>query len=393
MFCGEEVPGFISGGRVMILRKAQLVRQLAAFLLVGFVCLFTVSCTEEHPLKIGFVGGLTGRVADLGVAGRDGVLIAVEEKNLSGGIAGRKVELLVKDDQQDAGRAKQIIQEFTEAKVQAILGPMTSSMAVVVQPLINAAQIVTISPTVKTDQLSGIDDYFLRVTTPLSKNAEKIAVHATQQLGLKRFVVALDVSNRAFTETWFKIFRAALIEEGGQIAGVEEFDSQADVHFLPIAERLLKAAPEGVLLLSSAIDTALLAQQIRKLGDKVPLFSSEWASTTDLLSFGGRAVDGMISFHSFNANSLEPVFLSFKAKFINRFGYAPAFASVLGYDAASYLFAGLEKTSSRGSLKESLLKLGTFPGLQSTVKVDQYGDVERKLFLTVIADAQFKVVD
>lgn len=377
----------------MIPQMTRFVKQLPGFLVIFFACLFTISCTEEPPLKVGFVGGLTGRVADLGVAGRDGTLLAVEEQNSAGGIAGRKVELLVRDDQQDSERARQVIQELAEAKVRAIIGPMTSSMAVVVQPLINSAQIVTISPTVKTDQLSGIDDYFMRVTPPLSINAERIAAHASQKLGLKRFVVALDVSNRAFTETWLEFFRIALTEEGGQVDGVEEFDSQADVHFLPIAERILKAAPEGVLLLSNAIDTALLAQQIRKLGGEIPLFSSEWASTTDLLSFGGRAVEGMTSFHSFNANSSEPRYLSFKEKFINRFGYAPAFANVLAYDAATYLFSGLEKNSPRGSLKESLLKMGSFPGLQSTVNVDQYGDVERKLFLTVISDTQFKVVE
>ncbi|MCK4509022.1 MAG: ABC transporter substrate-binding protein, partial [Desulfuromonadales bacterium] len=158
-------------------------------------------------------------------------------------------------------------------------------------------------------------------------------------------------------------------------------------------ERMLATEPEGVLLLSNAIDTALLAQQIRKLGSKVALFSSEWASTTDLLSFGGRAVNGMAAFHSFNANSQDARYLSFKEKFTKRFGSAPSFATALAYDAASFLFAGLEKNPSRNGLKEALLSLGSFPGLQSKMAVDKYGDVERKLFLTVIKNSQFEVVE
>ena len=377
----------------MTCRTVKILRSLTCVLLVLCFCLSLTSCRDEPPLKIGFVGGLTGRIADLGVAGRDGVILAVEEKNLSGGIAGRKVELVVRDDRQDAASAEQAIHELNNQDVVAIIGPMTSAMAVVIQPLINANQLVTVSPTAKTDLLSGQDDFFLRVTTPLSRNAEQIAVHAVKVMNLKKIAVAYDVSNRAFTETWLHYFKTALLENGGQITVEEEFTSQPDVHFLPLAERMLATDPEGVLLLSNAIDTALLAQQIRKLESRVALFSSEWASTTDLLSFGGRAVNGMTSFHSFNANSQEPRYLAFKEKFTKRFGSAPSFATTLAYDAASFLFAGLEENPSRTGLKETLLTLGSFPGLQSEMTVNQYGDVERKLFLTVIENGQFEVVE
>ena len=148
-----------------------------------------------------------------------------------------------------------------------------------------------------------------------------------------------------------------------------------------------------MLLLSNAIDTALLAQQLNKLGSRTRLFSSEWAFTTDLISFGGRAVDGMSSYHSFNANSEDSRYLAFKKGFLQRFGYAPAFASVLAYDAATFLFTGLEKNPAREGLKKSLLEIESYQGLQSRFQVDRFGDVERKLFLTVVDDGQFRVVD
>ena len=382
----------------MLSRRILFLKQLSVVILILGVCLSVASCSEELPLKIGFVGGLTGRVADLGVAGRDGVIMEVEHINRSGGIGGRKVELVIKDDRQDAESAKQAIRELISEQVIAIIGPMTSSMAVVIQPLISSSQTVTISPTAKTDQLSDQDDFFLRVTNQLSRNAEQLAAHAVKGLGLKKIAVVYDVSNRAFTETWLNYFEKLLLQNGGQIAVAEEFTSQPDVHFLPIAKRILATKPDGVLLLSNAIDTALLAQQIRKLESKVALFSSEWAFTTDLISFGGRPVNGMIAFLSFNTNSQEARYLAFKERFINRFGYAPSFATVLAHDATSFLFAGLKKAGlkknpSQRDLKEALLNLGPFPGLQSKITVDRYGDVERTLFMTVIEDGQFKVVE
>jgi len=374
-------------------RIPQSLRQLLSALLIAAACLSMTSCSEEPPLKIGFVGGLTGRVADLGVAGRDAVVLAIEEKNRSGGIAGRKVELVVRDDRQDGEIAKQAIRELVNEQVVAIIGPMTSSIAAVIQPLVNSDQIVTVSPTAMANRFSGQDDFFFRVAAPLSRSAEKIADHAAKGLNLKRFVVVYDISNRAFTEDWLDSFKKALLKNGGQVVSAEEFTSGPNVHFLPIAQRALQTGPDAVLFVSNAIDTALLVQQVRKLESDVPLFSSEWAFTTDLISFGGRAVNGMSSFHSFNASFQEAGYLAFAERFTKRFGYAPSFATVLAYDAAAYLFDGLEKNPVRSGLKETLLKLGSFRGLQSEVVVDDFGDVERELFLTVIENGQFKVVE
>ena len=374
------------------LRK-NVVQQRCLFALVIAVCLAPVACSEEPPMKIGFVGGMTGRVADLGIAGRDGVIYAIEEKNQAGGIAGRTLELLVRDDYQDAQRAQRGVAELLEEEVVAIIGPMTSSMALVIKPVIDAGKTVTVSPTVKTDQLSAQDDFFLRVTVPLSSNARLLASQVVNNLHLRQVAIVYDVSNRAFTETWVNYFTGALQELGGEVILKEEFSSSPTVHFLPIAKRIMSSKPEAVLLLSNAIDTALLAQQLNKLGSQMPMFCSEWAFTTDLISFGGRAVDGMSSYHSFNANSEDSRYLAFREGFLQRFGYAPAFASVLAYDAAAFLFAGLEKNPAREGLKKTLLELGSYQGLQSLFKVDRFGDAERKLFLTVVADGQFRVVD
>ncbi len=179
------------------------------------------------------------------------------------------VELVARDDHQDADRARQAVRELLKEGVIAIIGPMTSSMGVVIKPLIDAGQTVTISPTVKTDQLSAQDDFFFRVTAPLSSNARQLAAQVVNDLHLQKFAVVYDVSNRAFTETWLNYFSTALQELGGEVIAEQEFSSSPAVRFLPIAERVMASSPDGVLLLSNAIDTALLAQQFSKLGSRV----------------------------------------------------------------------------------------------------------------------------
>ncbi|MDH3998921.1 MAG: ABC transporter substrate-binding protein, partial [Desulfuromonadales bacterium] len=294
---------------------------------------------------------------------------------------------------QNPEAAQKAVQRLLDQEVVAILGPMTSSMAMVVHPQINSSEVVMISPTVKTTQLSGLDDNFFRTTVALDRNARKMAAHVVEELGVRKFAVIFDQSNRAFTETWRDVFVQELTARGGEAVFVEGLDEKGEVHFLPIAKRIVASDAKGVLLLSNAIDTALMAQQIRKLGSELPLFASEWAFTTDLIGFGGRAVNGMTSFHSINVESQNPRYLTFKEKFAKRYGYAPSFATILAYDAADYLFLGLEQQSTATDLKKALLKVSSFPGLQSTINVDPSGDVDRQLFLTVVGEGKFKVVE
>ena len=116
--------------------------------LAGMLCLF--ACSPPAPIVLGFVGALSGRVADLGVEGRNGVTLAVELRNKAGGVKGRQVELLAEDDQQNPAMARQAVGKLIDLKVDALIGPMTSAMAMVVVPQVNQAQLVMVSPTVTT---------------------------------------------------------------------------------------------------------------------------------------------------------------------------------------------------------------------------------------------------
>lgn len=346
----------------------------------------------EPPIKVGYIGGLTGRVAGLGVAGRDAVLLAIEERNHAGGINGRRIELISRDDQQNAEVAAKAAKELIDADVVAIVGPMTSSMAAVVQPIVNRAQIVMVSPTVTSNQFNGQDDHFYRVSMPLKVNASKLAEDVLKH-GLKTFAVSVETGNAAYTEDWLASFQKPLEAGGGRIVHVERYKSGAEGGFLPLAERMLKSRPDALLLLSGAMDTAMLAQQVRKLGRSLPLFTSEWAFTSDVINFGGTAVEELQSYVTYNPASQEQHHRLFLEKFEKRFGYKPSFAAVLAYDAFTYLFAGLERNPRRDGFKRTLDGIGSFAGLQGTVRVTRSGDAERETFLAVIRNGQFATLD
>ncbi|NIT60213.1 MAG: ABC transporter substrate-binding protein, partial [Aliifodinibius sp.] len=90
-------------------------------------------------------------------------IIAVDEINGSGGIDGRRVELLIKDNEFDPDICRIKAEELVAAGIEGLIGPMSSDMTLASVEIFNEAGISMISPTASTPKLSDIDDFFLRV--------------------------------------------------------------------------------------------------------------------------------------------------------------------------------------------------------------------------------------
>ncbi|MRR35699.1 amino acid ABC transporter substrate-binding protein, partial [bacterium] len=269
-------------------------------------------CRRDDALKIGYLGTLSGRHSDLGVAGRDGAVFAVEEINRSGGINGRPVELVVRDDQGEAEAAHKAVRELIDAKVAAIVGPMTSSMAMATVPLVNESPVVMVSPTVSSNDLTGKDDNFLRVFPPSGSTARHLATHVRQGLGLRRVAVIYDLSNRAHTEGWYRAFRSHFEALGGEVTESATFNAAVPADFLSLTGKLLATRPQGVFILAGAVDTAMICQQIRKSNPGVVLLASEWSSTPELIVHGGSAVEGLTYYQNVDRSDASPAFTAFR---------------------------------------------------------------------------------
>ncbi len=355
--------------------------------------LFLQSCEMNKPVKIGFVGGLTGRVADLGIAGRDGVILAIEDLNRKGGINRRPVTLLIRDDMQNSETALQADKELIASGVSAIIGHMTSSMSMAAVKLMNEKKVLMISPTTSTNELSGLDDYFFRVYPASSNAAQRLARHAFQDMGLNNISVIYDIGNRAYTESKYKHFKEAFEAHGGNIVVGLTYTSGPDLRFYDLANYITAKKTDGLLILANAMDTAMICQQLMKIGKLMSVVTGEWSVTDDILKFGGRAVEGIHFFHTFDRENTTPRFVEFRKSFKQRFGYDAGFASAHAYDSANVLFEALRENSDPASLKETIRDKSVFEGLQAALKFDEFGDIERDLFLMTVRDGQFRIIE
>lgn len=374
----------------------RLGRWWPARVLVAGLCAWLVvaaGCRQQEPLRIGFFAALSGRGADLGIGGRNGAMLAIEERNAAGGVKGRRVDLLVRDATQDPETARQRLSELLQQPVVAVIGPMVSSLAVVAAPLADAAQIPLLSPTATTAALTGLDDYFFRVISDTNVYATRNAHYLAQKLRYRRAVVIYDLANQAYTQSWLGHFRAEFGNWGGEMVAEAAFTSGGDVAFNPLVAGLLATHPDFILIIANSIDAAQICQQIRKMSQTLPIAMSEWGATERFIELAGRAADQVYVAQFLDRNDTSPRYQQFRQAYLQRFGQEPGFAGVAGYDAALVLLAALERQGSGEALKSVLLKLGEVEGVQQRLRFDRFGDSNRDTYLFVIRDGHYQALE
>jgi len=144
--------------------NVNLSKKIFVIILLIIVSVIIISCAKE-PVKIGFIGSLTSKQSQPSIDARNAVQLEIERINEKGGINGRQLILVAKDDKVSYETSLEKYNEFIEEDVHLIIGPMTSSM---VDAILNApkSEILFISPSMSAKKLSDIDDNILRVTLP-----------------------------------------------------------------------------------------------------------------------------------------------------------------------------------------------------------------------------------
>jgi branched-chain amino acid transport system substrate-binding protein len=361
----------------------------------GFVAIallvVLMACSPREPVKIGFLGGLSGRVSDLGEAGRNGALLAVEDVNAGGGVDGRSVAMLIQDDQQDPLIAVKAAETLVAAHVDAVIGPMTSAMGVAVLPVFNRADLVLVSPTVTASLLSGQEDALFRVAPSVVESTRRDALHAYES-GLRRMAIVYDLNNLAFTSDWVEHIRREFTALGGSVVADATFTSGQDASYGDALKKIVGAKPDFLHFVAGALDTVRLTQLSRNMYLQQPVTASTWAATESLIELGGRTVEGMTLTQFFNRDDASARYRNFADTFRKRFKQEPGFASVAAYDSMRAVLTAMTNAQGR-PLKQALLEAGPYQGLQTVWNFDRFGDAKRQVQITVVRNGHFVVVN
>lgn len=365
--------------------KRSILRVASPLLLA----LALLGCTPREPVRIGLLAGLSDRGSDFGESVRNGVILAVEQQNQAGGIHGRMIELVVRDDGQDREQAIKAANELIALRPDIVIGPVTSSMAVIVQPMLSQAGLVMISPTVASPDFYGKDDNFFRVNRTTHEAARQHA-EVLFERHVRRVALAFDASNGPYSNTWVEEFTRHFEKLGGKVTASAGFDSTASPSFADVLKPLLASQPGALLFVASSLDTARLSQQARRLAPSLPLSSTEWAASAELLSeMGGDAVDGLLIAHAYDRDDPRVPYQSFRSAFKARFQREFGSFSLLAYDTANVVIEAMQKRQGNEDIKTALLKYGPYLGAQQSIVFDANGDAARQVFFTEIRGGRF----
>jgi branched-chain amino acid transport system substrate-binding protein len=144
-----------------------------------------------------------------------------------------------------------------------------------------------------------------------------------------------------------------------------------------------------VVLISSALDTALLATQLRQQAPQLLLATPAWAAADTLIEMGGRAVEGMITAQAFDLNDSSAAFVAFKQRYQARFAQPIDTAALTSYNATHVLLAALQQRLPGEHPKQALLRIRQFQGLQRLIVFDDFGDSDSLLYPMVVRDGRF----
>ena len=357
---------------------------------LSILSLTLASCASRGPILLGLSVGLTGQYGDLGVQARDGALLAVEAINENGGVGGRPIQLEIRDDLGTPEDAQRVDQELVEAGVVAIIGHITSQQTLAAYPITESANVVLFSPTASTPELSGKKDHFFRLVAPNPTEGQVLAQHIYQDRDLSKIAIIYEGDNQAFSSSLLDSFSKNYTELGGQLTHTIGYSSSGNPDFADLVKQMQAFNPtDGLLIIAPPIDTALIAQHVRIADWSIPLFATAWSQSQELISNGGKAVEGIEIPLTYDPNNQSSEYKDFQTRYQERFGKEPSLYAGITYDVVFILAKALAKTGGEGEgLAEALV--GTeIEGVANRVSLDEYGEVIRDWFLLTIQDGEY----
>jgi branched-chain amino acid transport system substrate-binding protein len=306
------------------------------------------------PIKIGVAGPFTGGSSSMGVSMRDGVRLATEEINKAGGVLGRKIQLVERDDEAKNERGVQIAQELiSKEKVAATVGYINTGVALASQRFFQEAKIPVMN-NVATGSLvtHQFDDqpenYIFRNAAHDSIQAPMIVEEAVTRRGYKKVAILADSTNygqlgRADLETALQI-------KGVKAVAVEKFNIK-DVDMTAQLLKAKEAGAEVVLTYAIGPELAQIANGMTKLGWKVPMIGSWTLSMANFIDNAGPGGEGARMPQTFVQEPTTPKRQAFIINYLKTFSPKNAridspVSAAQGYDSIYLLAAAIKQANS-----------------------------------------------
>ncbi|OEH85087.1 hypothetical protein BHU72_05615 [Desulfuribacillus stibiiarsenatis] len=344
--------------------------------------------TNTSSIRIGLTTALTGESSNLGFASRNGLLLAVEEINLAGGVNGRNFEVTLLDDQGKAGVALDHTKSLLAQGINLLLGHITSNSATDVIPLINKENALLISPTISHDGYLYHDDNFMSINVPASEQGDLIVQHIVSTNPTPRIVVLYDQNNPFFAQSIYEKCATLLKEKNIEILSVQSFQSITEIP--QIISDLLQDNPTNIILIQSVSDLIITTNQVKKVTPNITIHTTMWGMASEVIHGYGESMENVYGVYAIDPNSTYSKYIDFKNKYYEKYQMEPNFAAVYTYDAVRLLAEAIAHAESTdpAEVKQAILSIKAFKGINSDYEMHALGVASREIFMIHIKDGE-----
>ena len=335
----------------MTIRFAKLASRAA--LASALITLSGLSLAAD-PIKIGVSGPFTGGSSSMGVSMRDGVKLAAEEINKAGGVLGRQIQLIERDDEAKNERGVQIAQELiNKEKVSATVGFINTGVALASQRFYQEAKIPVMNNvatgSLVTQQFADQpENYIFRNAAHDSIQAPMIVEEAIVRRKFKNVAILADSTN--YGQLGRADLEKALELKGMKAVAVEKFNVK-DVDMTAQLLKAKQAGAEAILTYAIGPELAQIANGMTKLGWKVPMIGSWTLSMANFIDNAGPGGEGARMPQTFIQAPTTPKRQSFIINYLKTFNpkggrIDSPVSAAQGYDSIYLLAAAMKQANS-----------------------------------------------
>jgi branched-chain amino acid transport system substrate-binding protein len=313
-----------------------------------------------------------GKVANVAEEMLRGVAQAQERINISGGINGKFLKVVIANDDNDPKTVIKIANTFVEnQQILAVIGHNSSDASVVAAPIYNDGGLVMITPTSFADQLSSKGEYVFRLVPAVSFFADPLADYAIGTA--KKTKMAICYPWSASDNVSFALqFRDIFIRKGGNYIAVDCNFDQSNFNAKYLINKIVSTGADS-LLLAPHVNRIEQAVEIAQANQgRLTLFGSPTLYTQITLNKGGQAVNGLVAVTPWVSEQLSQ-----GDRFLNEasqlWGGRVNWRTAESYDTTNLIATALQQNATRAGIKEAIKSI-EFQGVTGKVKFLPSGD-------------------
>ncbi len=328
----------------------------------------------ENPIKIGYVGALSGDTALWGQAGLNGMQLTAKQINEDGGILGREVQIIGLDGKGAADDSVTAYKKLVEEEgVCAVVGTNFSSCNIPIAAVADELEVPVIA-TAASNELVTVDadgnlhPYSFRLCFIDSYMGYLAGTYAYEELGLKTCAVITDITD-SYSTSVGEYMVDTFTSLGGELVASEEAQN-GDNDFRAQLTKIAAKQPDVLFIPWNYENVALIGQQARELGIESVFFGADGWDTTELIELSNGALEGSyyVSRPGFNL----PEAAAYGEIYAAEYNVALETECLYGNDGVMWIKQAIEAAGSDDptAIRDQLEATDSFDGLLGHMSVD-----------------------